>query len=95
MVKRARFSSAPRAVRPVDKRLVNIVKATLGATQASTTIASVTTACTVTGIRIQGNAIRDAGSVNGSLHWALVIVRDGTTLSTLAVTDASVLYAPE
>ena len=96
-MKRQAFASVPRTKvhRPIDKRIVTVLKATLAATQATTTIVTVVNACTIVGLRVNGNVLQDAGSGISTVMWALVIVRDGTTISTLVTTDGGQLYQPE
>lgn len=81
--------------RPIDKALINVIKATIDATQVSTTLATASNACTITGIRWMIAHAQDAGTGLCSLQWALVIVRDGNSANTINQSDAGSFYDPE
>jgi len=79
--------------RPIDKSLV-VVSQTLNTTQQSTDLVTATFPCTVTGIRWDGTAsAASTAGVRG--FWALVLVKDGNSANTMAVSDGSTLYEPE
>ena len=91
------FTRGPK--RPIDKAINVVFKTAVAATQVATILdPSANNACTVTGVRWQGNVIGDGGN-SGAEHifgWAIVLVRDGQVASTLDVTtDGGSLYDPE
>ncbi len=95
--KRARTSNVVRAARrPIDKNLVCVNKSAIGASQVSTTIrAAVTFPSTLTGLRWSLNVFNNAGTAETQCFWAIAVVPQGTTASTLAFSDAATLYSPE
>ena len=93
MSKRRKSSSNNR---PVDKALVNVIKATVGASQVSTQIVNLGFPCTILGLRWDLTFIQDAGTGNCFGSWAIVISRDGQLLSNIDnTTDAATYYEPE
>ena len=96
--KRTRTNGGYKAARPIDKALVAVTKSSLSAAQSETDIVTATGACTVTGLRWSINAysVSAAGGLPGAhIYWALVLVPDGYSASTLSGTDAGNLYEPE
>lgn len=87
--------AAPPARRPIDKQLIVANHAALGSSQQSTTLFTVTHACTLTGIRWDGIAYQDAGTGAAYGAWAIVKVEDGYSANTLAFSDQASLYEPE
>ena len=83
------------ARRPIDKRLISILKAGVGSSQVSTTLYTTTFPGTVTGLRWSLGAVADAGTGVSVAHWAIVVVKDGLSASTMATSDGSTLYEPE
>ncbi len=81
--------------RPVDKLLVNVNHQGTDATQVTTTLTTATFPCTIVGLRWDMTILPSAGTVFGSYAWAIVILRDGVTVSTMAISDGATLYAPE
>ncbi len=86
---------APRARRPIDKKLIGIAKTTIDATQVTTTLLTVTFPCTIVGLRWSLGAICDAGTTPTSFGWAVVVVRDGNTIGNLQIADGTDFYTPE
>ena len=91
------FTRGPK--RPIDKGLNIVFKNTVGASQVATVLdPAAQGACTITGLRWQGNVIGD-GETAGLDHvfsWAIVLVREGNSASTLDhTTDGGTLYQPE
>ncbi len=84
-----------RVRRPIDKFLVNISKVGVDGTQVQTIIRTATVACTVTGLRWDLATSQQGGTGAGKGRWAIVIVRDGQSASTMAISDGSSLYDPE
>ena len=83
------------ARRPVDKELVVISKNGVNATQVSTTLVTATFPCTIVGLRWDMSMLVDAGTGPGAYSWAIVILRDGVTISQMSQIDGAALYAPE
>ncbi len=86
---------AVRPRRPIDKFLVNVSKVGVDGTQVQTIIRTATTACTVTGLRWDLATSQQAATGAAKGRWAIVIVRDGLSAQTMAISDASSLYDPE
>ncbi len=84
-----------RARRPIDKSLVNVVLASLAATQANTELIAATFPCTITGMRWDLTAIQSGGTGSSNGKWAIVVNRDGLALSTMSLTTGGTLYEPE
>lgn len=86
-----------RAKRPIDKHFANVSIAALGAAQVNTTIlAAMTYPGTITGLRWDLNFQRNAGAnAAAEFKWAIVLVPQNTTASTLTQTSGSSLYDPE
>nr|UOF78630.1 hypothetical protein [Cressdnaviricota sp.] len=94
--KRARTAAASRAPkRPISKELVAISKTGTAATQATTTLYTATFPVTVVGMRWALSFIQDAGTGACNVWWAIVVVRDGITVSTVAISDAAAFFEPE
>lgn len=89
------FRSGGRVRRPVDKAIVNITKASIGASQVNTDLFTTTFPCTIVGLRWHITMLQDAGTGATFLNWAIIILRDGLTADTLATSDGSTLYNPE
>ncbi len=89
------FRTGGRAKRPVDKAIVNITKATIGASQVNTDLFTTTFPCTIVGLRWHITMLQDAGTGATFLNWAIIILRDGLTADTLSTSDGSTLYNPE
>lgn len=80
--------------RPIDKNIVGI--ALLATTsQVQTILQTQTFPGTVVGIRWDIALRNNHASVNDFVKWAIVIVRDGNSASTLAGGNAAELYQPE
>lgn len=94
--KRARTAAASRAPkRPISKELVAISKSATGATQATTTLYTATFPVTVVGLRWALSFIQDAGTGKANHYWCIVLLRDGQTVSTVAISDAAAFFEPE
>ena len=91
MPKRRRTGYTSRA-RPKDKSLINISH-TVTNSQASTTLFTASHACTITGLRWSLGMAKSAGGHN--YNWAIVIVREGTSVSTMDTSDGQPAYEPE
>ncbi len=81
--------------RPIDKAIIAILKAGTNATQVETVLASIAFPCTLTGLRWGLTFTQDAGTATAFFYWAIVIVRDGVTVSQITTSDAATYYAPE
>ncbi len=99
MSKRARGNNGraiiPRASRPIDKKLVYIQQTLSSAAQTSTTLLTATFPCTVVGLRWNFSAVHALATGDGYGAWAIVIVRDGVTASTMSQSNAADFYTPE
>lgn len=95
--KRFRTGRAVPVGRPsrVDKRLIGIVKSPLGTTQLATVLITATFPCTITGIRWDLDFLNILTTGSPSFNWAIVRVKDGVTVSVMAVSDAGTFYSPE
>ncbi len=90
--KRPRFT--PSTARPIDKKIV-VVNQALTTSQTATTLLTVTFPCTLVGLRWSFDilAVSTAGDALDS--WAIVVVRDGNTVSTISQSNAADFYTPE
>ena len=97
MGKRRRLIVGSTSSRPVDKRIVSILKTGVTNTQQTTTLVTAATACTVFGIRWSFWVEGDAGTegVQHPYAWAIVRQREGATLVSLNTGDANTFYTPE
>ncbi len=86
---------ARRARRPIDKKLVAVLKAGVDATDVSTTLVTITFPATIVGLRWSLNFAQAAGTGLASHYWAIVIVREGVTVDSLGVSDAASFFNPE
>ncbi len=83
------------ARRPIDKELKCILKAAVDGTQVVTTLKTTTFPCTIVGLRWSLSFAQDAGGGQGQMYWAIVVVPDGVSASTMAFSDAADFYTPE
>lgn len=82
--------------RPIDKKIITVYQPTLAGTQIETTLYTATFPATITGLRWSMTASQGAGSALCLGKWAVVVVRDGLSASTLIVAGSgSDLYTPE
>ncbi len=79
----------------MDKLIINVTKDGVAGAQVATVLTTTTFPCTVVGLRWKINHFQDAGTSTCALHWAIIHVRQGHSPNTLALSDASTLYAPE
>lgn len=94
--KRARTAATSRAPkRPISKELVAISKTGTAATQATTTLYTATFPVTVVGLRWSLAVVQDAGTGAANHWWCIVLLRDGITVSTVAISDAAAFFEPE
>ncbi len=84
-----------RANRPIDKKLISILKTSTGTSQVATTLLTTTIPCTITGLRwtLGFNSLVATGPIN--VRWALIVVRDGLSATTVGGTDGGDFYTPE
>lgn len=80
--------------RPIDKNLVNVVKTTIADNKHTSLLATATYPGTITGIRWSIACVADNGGDN-MIYWALVRVKEGIAVGTLATSDLSTLFEPE
>ncbi len=93
MSKRRRTGPVARARRPIDKDL-KVVAHTITTTVVSTTLKTTTFPCTVVGIRWTLTLSSAVASIQ-DVWWALVVVPDGESVNTPAISDGATFYAPE
>ena len=79
--------------RPVDKLLINVLQ-DVSTTQLSTVLTTATFSCTVVGLRWQFGT-RNQSTSDVSSFWAIILVKDGETINTMATSDGSTLFNPE
>ena len=88
--RRSRFAASRRNL---DKKIVNAVQAT-DTGQSATVLFTSTFPCTITGIRWSIGVT--GGTTSGcTIYWALIMVRDGDTISTMSTSDGADFYNPE
>lgn len=80
--------------RPVEKRLINVSKATVS-TQVTSILLTTTNACTISGLRWSLSVGQDGGGGIAFGHWAVVVVKEGNTVNAIGTGDAGTFYAPE
>ncbi len=84
------------ARRPINKDLVVVSITTVAGSQVSSVLrAAVTFPSTMTGLRWSISVFNAAGSAPTKFFWAIVIVPQGTTASTMSISDGSTFYSPE
>ena len=95
-MKRARTALvvSPRAKRPIDKALISVSQA-VSTAQDSTVLYQIGTPGTMTGLRWSLSYRSDTTTADTLMSWAIVVVHDGQTVSTLVLTDGTALYEPE
>lgn len=95
--RRTGLTIVQRAARPIDKVLPNVAITSLVNAQQVQTLVTAATACTSTGIRWSLNvASVDAADTSGQDGaWSIIILRDGRTANTMALTAGANLYEPE
>ncbi len=79
--------------RSIDKKLI-VIGHTTSTTQQVTTLFTATFPCTLTGLRWTISHVNTAGAVV-TTSWALIIVRDGNVVDTIALSNAASFYNPE
>ncbi len=84
-----------RANRPIDKKLISVLKSSTGTAQVATVLLTTTIPCTITGLRwtIGYNNLVATGPIN--VRWGIIVVRDGLAANTLSGTDGGDFYTPE
>ena len=85
------------APRPIDKSLISISQATVGATKVSTTLITATTTCTLVGLRWNHYIEGDAGT-EGNRHdyvWWISYIQDGENATNPDITDGNSFLQPE
>lgn len=95
MSKRARTQmTGARSSRPIDKSLISIEEAVNGS-QTAVTLSTTTFPCTIVGLRwaLSSNYTNTTGG--GRIHWAIVLVPDGQSASTMATSSGADFYTPE
>ena len=98
MSKRRRTIGLPRgnhSKRPIDKKIIGIVKTLTDSAQAETTLLTVTFPCTIVGVRWSLSTIQGHIDNDTSFRWAIVVVRDGVVVSPIGGGDGADFYTPE
>ncbi len=90
--KRARLSNV-RGKRPIDK-LLKVTAVTVTSTVTSTTLQTTTFPCTVVGLRWSLSASSAVASIQ-DVWWAIVVIPDGESANTPAISNAADFYTPE
>ena len=81
------------AKRPIDKNLISITQG-LSTTQQETVLLTVTFPSTIVGLR-WSLSFHGAAASATNYNWAIVVVRDGLSASTMSMSDAGDFYTPE
>lgn len=85
-----------RSRRPIDKKLTNVVLANVVASQQGVDLyAAASFPGTITGLRWSLTYTAGTMTGYGHLRWAIVVVPQNTTASTLSVGNGSSMYDPE
>ncbi len=92
---RTAFGATPHTKRPIDKKLIAVLKAGVNATQQTTVLLTTTFPCTVVGLRWSLTFDQDGGTSTAAFSWAIVIVKEGVTVDTLVTSDAGSFFNPE
>ncbi len=99
VIKRARTNGDDvvfvQASRNVQKEVISVQKAGIGASGVGTTIFTATVPGTMQGLRWSVSSVQDAGSANTTLRWAIVLVKSGDSANTMSGTDGATFYSPE
>jgi len=93
-LKRARTSGV-RVARPIDKELKAISQETIAGSQVETALKTTTFPGTIVGLRWSFGVAQDAGTTASQLFWAIVVLPDGVSASTIAISDGADMYTPE
>ena len=84
-----------RASRPIDKQ-IKVIDHSITASQDDTTLLDILFPATLVGLRWNLSYINQTTASNATFAWAIVVVRDGETASTMSIgTDGATFYAPE
>lgn len=90
--KRARLANV-RGKRPIDK-LLKVTSTTITTTVTNTTLQTTTFPCTIVGVRWMLSASTAVASIQ-DVWWAIVVVPDGESVNTPAISNAADFYTPE
>lgn len=93
--KRARTLVPFRTKRPIDKKIISVLKSNVSTTQEETVLLTATFPCTITGLRWSLGQTQDGGTGQNKIDWAIVITRDGVSADTLTSADGDDFYTPE
>ncbi len=85
------------ARRAINKQLVNTNISTIVAAQQATTLETFTFPVTLTGLRWDLTILRTAATagVISRIVWAIIMLPDSQTASTISLTNAGSMYQPE
>lgn len=101
-MKRRRVGGDPRdniiitrgSKRSIDKAIV-VVNQTVTTSQVETTLHLAAFPGTITGLRWDLGIVSLVNTSSPNIAWAIVVARESLTASTLSLSNASTLYAPE
>ena len=80
--------------RPVERQCLTVNR-TVTNTQSSNNLFTASNALTYTGGSIQVSCAQAQSASAATMRWALVIVREGLTPTTLSMTDGGTMFLPE
>ncbi len=80
--------------RPIDKQLIFIEHAII-ASQIDTKLLDITFPATIVGLRWASSYGHTSTASPAQIVWAIVVVRDGETASTMGLVDGASFYTPE
>ncbi len=83
------------ARRPIDKEIKVVLQTATSAAQTSTTLKTTTFPCTVVGIRWNVSILQQVTTADSRVVWAIVVIPDGQSASTMAISNAADFYQPE
>ena len=97
MSKRRRTAGGFTTKRPIDKSLIFVEDDALTVGQTVTTLITPPSACTMMGLRWSLASGKDTGTSRNlsNFTWAIVLVRDGNTANSLAISNGASFYQPE
>lgn len=93
------YNNYPRVRRNYNKRIINVSQNGSGGTQKSTVLSTCGSNAAAFTFKLSSISIgatsTNATSAIYAIRWAIVIVRDGTTVGTINTTSGNSLYEPE
>lgn len=83
-----------RVKRPIDKEL-KVVDQNVTNSQVESLLKTTTFPCTIVGLRWNINVLGSTIATDSTIWWAIVVVKDGLSASTMATSDGADFYTPE